>query len=243
MQHFPPLEVVASRIDGILAFDRSAELGRIRTPTLVLCAKDDAITPAYFSEELAKKIAGRQAADHCEGGHCASETIAEVQQGRARLPRAEIRNGRSRSSSSFRGSRSAASMRCSRLSLVIINKATDVVNFAQGEMAMIGTFAALAVAGRAPLPLWLVMLGGVPARHAVRRAGRTHGHAAARRQPPINALIATIGLWILFHHVAGWIWGYDPVPLSVAFLSRAGGCRRRAHLAGEHWHPRRLVGS
>ncbi|UCE30790.1 MAG: branched-chain amino acid ABC transporter permease, partial [Burkholderiales bacterium] len=28
--------------------------------------------------------------------------------------------------------------------------------------------------------------------------------------PPINALIATIGLWLFFHHLAGWIWGYDP---------------------------------
>jgi branched-chain amino acid transport system permease protein len=29
--------------------------------------------------------------------------------------------------------------------------------------------------------------------------------------PPVNALIATIGLWLIFHHAAGWIWGYDPV--------------------------------
>jgi branched-chain amino acid transport system permease protein len=29
--------------------------------------------------------------------------------------------------------------------------------------------------------------------------------------PQINALIATIGLWMIFHHSAGWIWGYDPV--------------------------------
>ena len=27
----------------------------------------------------------------------------------------------------------------------------------------------------------------------------------------MNALIATIGLWMIFHHAAGWIWGYDPV--------------------------------
>jgi branched-chain amino acid transport system permease protein len=29
--------------------------------------------------------------------------------------------------------------------------------------------------------------------------------------PQVNALIATIGLWMIFHHAAGWIWGYDPV--------------------------------
>ena len=78
VQHFPPVEVVASRIDGIVAFDRSAELGRIRTPTLVLCAKDDAITPAYFSEELAQRIPGAKLEILPEGGHCASEAMPDA---------------------------------------------------------------------------------------------------------------------------------------------------------------------
>src|SRR3954453_20254071 len=49
------------------------------------------------------------------------------------------------------------------LSLVIINKATDVVNFAQGEIAMLGTFAALAALSAFKLPLWLLMLAAFPA--------------------------------------------------------------------------------
>ncbi|HUQ73216.1 MAG TPA: alpha/beta hydrolase, partial [Burkholderiales bacterium] len=77
VQNFPPVEVVASRIDGIVAFDRSAELGRIKTPTLILCAKDDAITPAYFSEELAKLIPGAKLQILPDGGHCASEAVPE----------------------------------------------------------------------------------------------------------------------------------------------------------------------
>lgn len=74
---FAPVEVVASRIDGIVAFDRSAELGKIKAPTLILCAKDDAITPAYFSEELAKKIPGAKLRILPDGGHCASECSLE----------------------------------------------------------------------------------------------------------------------------------------------------------------------
>jgi|1185.fasta_scaffold06962_3 aminoacrylate hydrolase len=77
IQHFPPVEVVASRIDGIVAFDRSTELGKIKTPTLVLCAKDDAITPVYFSEDLAKKIPGAKLKILSDGGHCASEAVAQ----------------------------------------------------------------------------------------------------------------------------------------------------------------------
>ena len=75
---FPPPEIVASRIDAIVAFDRSAQLSRIKAPTLVLCAKDDAITPAYFSEELAQKIPGAKLVLLPEGGHCASETALDA---------------------------------------------------------------------------------------------------------------------------------------------------------------------
>ncbi|HYX67041.1 MAG TPA: pyrimidine utilization protein D [Burkholderiales bacterium] len=75
---FPPPEIVASRIDAIVAFDRSTQLSRIKAPTLVLCAKDDAITPAYFSEELAQKIPGAKLVLLPEGGHCASETALET---------------------------------------------------------------------------------------------------------------------------------------------------------------------
>lgn len=75
---FAPPEVVASRIDAIVAFDRTAELAKIKTPTLVLCAKDDFITPAYFSEELAQKIPGAKLVMLPQGGHCASETMLEA---------------------------------------------------------------------------------------------------------------------------------------------------------------------
>lgn len=75
---FAPPEVVASRIDAIVAFDRTPELSKIRTPTLVLCAKDDFITPAYFSEELARKIPGAKLVLLPQGGHCASEAALEA---------------------------------------------------------------------------------------------------------------------------------------------------------------------
>jgi aminoacrylate hydrolase len=75
---FAPPEVVASRIDAIVAFDRTAELAKIRVPTLVLCAKDDFITPAYFSEELSAKIPGAKLVLLPAGGHCASEAALEA---------------------------------------------------------------------------------------------------------------------------------------------------------------------
>jgi aminoacrylate hydrolase len=60
---------VASRIDAMLAFDRTSELGRIKTPTLVIGAEDDIVTPAYYSEELARLIPGAEVKLFPRGGH------------------------------------------------------------------------------------------------------------------------------------------------------------------------------
>ena len=73
---FPGPEIVASRIDAIVDFDRTADLSRIRTPTLVICAKDDFLTPPYFSRELTRLIPGAELLLLERGGHCASETNA-----------------------------------------------------------------------------------------------------------------------------------------------------------------------
>jgi aminoacrylate hydrolase len=69
LANFPSPDTIASRIDAIMAFDRTADLGRIRTPTLVLAAQDDVITPAYFSEDLARRIPGAEAKFFPQGGH------------------------------------------------------------------------------------------------------------------------------------------------------------------------------
>jgi aminoacrylate hydrolase len=74
MPVFPGPDIVASRIDAIVAFDRTAQLGAIRTPTLVMCAKDDFLTPPYFTRELARLIPGSELLLLERGGHCASET-------------------------------------------------------------------------------------------------------------------------------------------------------------------------
>jgi aminoacrylate hydrolase len=66
---FAPVEVVAARIDAMLAFDRTSDLTRIKSPTLVIGAEDDIVTPAYFSEELARLIPGAEVKIFPRGGH------------------------------------------------------------------------------------------------------------------------------------------------------------------------------
>jgi aminoacrylate hydrolase len=76
--NFPPAEILASRIDAIVDFDRTSDLPGIKTPTLVICAKDDILTPPYFTDELARLIPGAERVILERGGHCASETCTEA---------------------------------------------------------------------------------------------------------------------------------------------------------------------
>jgi aminoacrylate hydrolase len=66
---FAAAEVVASRIDAMLAFDRTADLARIKLPVLVVGAEDDIVTPAYFAEELTRLIPGAEIKIFPRGGH------------------------------------------------------------------------------------------------------------------------------------------------------------------------------
>ncbi len=71
---FPKREVVLSRIDAIMAHDASASLALIKTPTLVLCAQDDILTPPYQSRLLAEAIQNAELKIVPHGGHSFSET-------------------------------------------------------------------------------------------------------------------------------------------------------------------------
>src|SRR5947208_14342524 len=65
----PDTEILQSRIDAIVRFDRRARLGEIKAPTLVIVAEDDMITPVYMSEELAANIPKASLAVLHYGGH------------------------------------------------------------------------------------------------------------------------------------------------------------------------------
>lgn len=105
------------------------------------------------------------------------------------------------------------------LELVLIHKATGVVNFAQGEIGMFMTFVAYFLLTGVGIPLWAVffaapLLGALLSAIIAELVMRPIANA-----PPANALITTIGLWILFNSTAGWIWGYDPYRFPSLFPS------------------------
>jgi branched-chain amino acid transport system permease protein len=96
------------------------------------------------------------------------------------------------------------------MALVLIYRATGVVNFAQGEMALFSTyltwqfwewglpiFAAIAVS------MVLSFVGGAAIeRLLIRPVGDVHVN-------PLAIVIVTIGLLLALNALAGWVWGTD----------------------------------
>ena len=70
-------EIMGSRIEAILKFDISTDLIKIKTPTLVICAEDDLLTPSYFSKEIAALIPHAQLVLFPKGGHAYSRSNPE----------------------------------------------------------------------------------------------------------------------------------------------------------------------
>jgi branched-chain amino acid transport system permease protein len=93
------------------------------------------------------------------------------------------------------------------LALVMIYRATDLVNFAQGDMAMFSTYIAWTLVN-AGTPFWAAFLvtlvasflGGMAIERIVIRP--------VENSPVLAAVVVTIGLLLIFNSLAGWIFTY-----------------------------------
>src|SRR5207249_8865286 len=97
------------------------------------------------------------------------------------------------------------------LALVMIYQATDVVNFAQGEMAMFSTYLAWSLL-HAGVPYWLTFcatlviafVGGLLIERVVIRP--------VENAPMLAIVIVSIGRLVILNSVAGWIYSYIQKP-------------------------------
>jgi branched-chain amino acid transport system permease protein len=93
------------------------------------------------------------------------------------------------------------------LALVMIYRATDLVNFAQGEMAMFSTYIAWTLVN-AGLPFWAAFvvtlvasfLGGMVIERVVIRP--------VENAPVLATVVVTLGLLLIFNALAGWLFTY-----------------------------------
>jgi branched-chain amino acid transport system permease protein len=102
------------------------------------------------------------------------------------------------------------------LGLVMIWRATRILNFAQGAMAMLTTYIAVTVVEHHG-SYWLAVgvavvsgavLGGLIERFVVR---------PVEHRPPLNAVIVTLGLLVAIEALAGMIWGGGLRPFPTPF--------------------------
>jgi branched-chain amino acid transport system permease protein len=106
------------------------------------------------------------------------------------------------------------------LALVLIHRATGVINFAQGEMAMFSTYVLWTLTENHGWPYWPAFaftlgasfLGGMAVHQAVIRP--VEGGSVLR------VVIVTIGLLLLVNGAATWIWGGEVRAVESPFPTR-----------------------
>ena len=103
------------------------------------------------------------------------------------------------------------------LALVLIHRATGVINFAQGEMAMFATYIASALMVTHGFSYWpaflatilIAFVGGFALQRIVIRP--------VEQGSILTVVIVTIGLLLIFNGLAGWIWTGEIRPFPSAF--------------------------
>jgi len=108
------------------------------------------------------------------------------------------------------------------LGFVLIYKATESVNFAQGDMMMIGAFLTLQMVNA---EYWAMpFLLGVFAATLIMTVCSYGLEAVVIRklfgQPQFAVVILTIALGFVLRFVAGFIWGHEPVSLETPFAGK-----------------------
>jgi branched-chain amino acid transport system permease protein len=108
------------------------------------------------------------------------------------------------------------------LGFVLIYKATEAINFAQGDFMMLGAFLALGLTNAQfmGLPFWISVLIAIG---LMGMFGYLLDMVVLRRmfgQSQIAVVILTIALGFILRFVAGLIWGHEPISLESPIAGR-----------------------
>ncbi|MGB2695807.1 MAG: branched-chain amino acid ABC transporter permease [Dehalococcoidia bacterium] len=94
------------------------------------------------------------------------------------------------------------------LAIVLIYRSTDILNFAQGEVAMFTTFVCWSLMTR--MDFWAAFVLAVLVAAALGAVLERFVLRPVEEAPVLNAVIVTLGLFTMFNSLALWIWGAQP---------------------------------
>jgi branched-chain amino acid transport system permease protein len=103
------------------------------------------------------------------------------------------------------------------LGFVLIYKATEVVNFAQGDLMMLGGFFVFTFIGLMGLDYWLGFLFAVCGMAVFGMATERILIRPILGYPQFSIVMATIGLGYFLRSIAGMIWGTDDLKIETPF--------------------------
>jgi branched-chain amino acid transport system permease protein len=102
------------------------------------------------------------------------------------------------------------------LGLVLIFKTTDIVNFAQGEMAMITTFISFMFMTSYGIPYFASFVLSLIFATAFGMVVHRLFMKPIQSAPPLNQIVLTLGLFLVFNGIAGLKWGHTPTGFPIA---------------------------
>ena len=114
------------------------------------------------------------------------------------------------------------------LGFVLIYKATEMVNFAQGDMMMLGAFIAFTFINGFGLPFTWGFLATIVCMGAIGVLIERLILRPMIGEPPFAVLMITIGLGFVLRAIAGAVWGNEPRSNSSPF---SGGVVRMGDVA------------
>ena len=113
------------------------------------------------------------------------------------------------------------------LAMSIIYKASEIPNFAQGEMAMLSTYIAYVILTTHQAPFYLAFLGSLLFALFLGMFLEFGFIRRAKDPTVLNMVIITLGFQLLLNGLAGWKWGSDQrrmgLPISETEIIEFGG--------------------
>jgi branched-chain amino acid transport system permease protein len=96
------------------------------------------------------------------------------------------------------------------LGFVLILNATGAVNFAQGEMVVIGGFVAVGLAGMLPLPGVILLPAVMGLMALLGLVFSAIAYFPLKSRPPVSVFISTIAVGIILQNLANVVFGAEP---------------------------------